>query len=340
MSVEPIRAPAAALLTHRHLRRLVGATLALAGIAIWAALPQVLSRGTVDLLVFTALYAIAGLGVAFLLGQCGIVSLAQSVFYGIGAYATAYCCTTWGWPWYAALVIGMVISGATALVIGWPVLRLSGYFLALATLALATIGHVLFLEWDWLTGGTLGVGGIPQISLFGLVLNTPQKFYYFIWPLAALIYWLLYNLLHSRSGYAMRAMRDAPAAALVLGIDVHKLKVRIFVLSALLGSLAGSLFANYVSFVSVDSFGVDRAVSFLLLAVVGGAQSVIGPLFGAAFVTLVPNLLSRVGDVHPLLFAGVLVVAVIFLPQGMGGLVTTLWRRLWPPAPPAPGSGT
>lgn len=279
------------------------------------------------MLVFTAVYCIAGLGVSFLLGQCGIVSLAQSVFFGIGAYATAYCTTRFGWPAGAGFLIGAGVSAMIALAVGWPVLRLSGYFLALATLALAIIGQVLFLEWDWLTGGTLGIGGIPKLSLFGFDLNSPQRFYYLVWPVAVLVLWLHANLLKSRNGFAMRAMRDAPAAAAVLGIDTHVLKVKIFVLSAILGALAGSFFAHYVSFVSVDSFSVDRAINFLLLAVLGGTRTIIGPVLGALFVTVMPHLMSGFGDIHALLFAACLIGAVMFLPEGFGGALQQALRR-------------
>ncbi len=297
-------------------------------IALWAAVPALASRSVTDMLVFTALYSIAGLGVSFLLGQCGIVSLAQSVFYGVGAYSTAYCCVQLGWPSAVGLLVGIGVSAAVAVAVGWPILRLSGYFLALATLALAIIGHVLFLEWDWLTGGTLGIGGIPRLSMFGFELNSPQRFYYLVWPLAAALLWFHANLLRSRNGLAMRAMRDAPAAAAVLGINIRALKVRIFVLSAVLGSLAGSLFAHYVSFVSVDSFGVDRAINFLLLAVLGGAKTIIGTVLGALFITLMPNALSRFGDIHAVLFAACLIAAVIFLPDGFGGALARLTARL------------
>lgn len=298
------------------------------GVAAWALLPLVASRSVVDLLVFTALYSIAGLGVSFLLGQCGIVSLAQSVFYGIGAYASGYGTLKLGLPMPVAAAMGMATSGAIAALIGWPILRLSGFFLALATLALSVIGHTLFVEWDWLTGGTLGTGGIAKLSLFGKTLNTPLDFYYFVWPLVALIFGLHYALLRSRHGFAMRAMRDAPDAALALGIPVHALKVKVFVLSAMLGSFAGSLFAHYVTFISVDSFGVDQGINFLLIAVLGGAQTVAGTVLGSAFVTVIPSLLSRFGDIHALLFAILLVVAVIYMPQGLGGVVKRRWQRL------------
>jgi branched-chain amino acid transport system permease protein len=312
--------------TARGQRRLLwvgGPLLAL----LWLALPWLASRNVVDMLVFTGLYTIAGLGVTFLLGQAGIVSLAQSVFYGIGAYSSAYCSIQLGLPAPVGFAVGIIVSASLALVVGWPVLRLSGYFLALATLALAIIGHVLFLEWDWITGGTLGIGGIPQLGWFDFRFNSPQRFYYLVWPLAALLLLMHVNLLHSRAGLAIRAMRDAPAAALVLGIDTHVLKVKMFVLSAVLGSLAGSLLAHYVSFVSVDSFGVDRAISFLLLAVLGGARTVLGTVLGALFITVMPNLLSHFGDIHAVLFAACLIATVIFLPEGFGGAVQRLAQR-------------
>lgn len=312
--------------------RLSGPLLKCAGVAFlvaaWAIVPFIAGRSSVDILVFTALYTIAGLGVAFLLGQCGIVSLAQSVFFGIGAYSTAYGITALGWPATVSLATGVTLSGFIAAAVGIPVLRLSGYFLALATLALAIIGHVLFLEWDWLTGGTLGIGGITPISFFGYRINTPSRFYYFIWPIVIVVIWLHYNLLQSRTGIAMRAMRDAPFAAAVIGVSIARLKVKVFVLSAVLGSFAGSLFAHYVSFVSVDSFGVDRAINFLLIAVLGGVRSIAGTVLGALFVTAAPLLLSRFGDVHPLLFAALLIVAVIYLPGGFGDAIAKAWRKL------------
>ena len=124
----------------------------------------------------------------------------------------------------------------------------------------------------------------------------------------------------------MRAMRDAPSAAAVLGVNIARLKEKVFVSSAVLGSFAGSLFAHYVSFVSVDSFGVDRAINFLLIAVLGGARTIAGPVLGALFVTALPNLLSQVGDIHVLVYAAFLIAAVIFLPGGFGGAIERLWK--------------
>ena len=148
--------------------------LTLGSIAL-AAAPLLLSVHYVDLLVFAALLAIGGLGVGFLLGQAGIINLAQVAFYGIGAYATAHVTVAWHLPGVLGLLLGVAISATFALAIGLPLLRLSGHFLALATLALLVIVTQLFFEWDWLTGGSLGIGGIPKISAARLDARQPSQ---------------------------------------------------------------------------------------------------------------------------------------------------------------------
>ncbi|HMO45175.1 MAG TPA: branched-chain amino acid ABC transporter permease [Rubrivivax sp.] len=303
-----------------------GWTVALALVLVWALTPLALSRHHLDLLNFAAILGIGGLGVGLLLGQCGIVNLGQAAFFGCGAYASAYCTTALGWPAPAGMATGALISAVLAAVIGWPILRLSGFFLALATLAVGSIAGVLFFEWDWLTGGTLGIGGIPKLSLAGWALDTPERYYYFVWPVLALALWLAMNLVAGRPGLAMRAMRDAAAAAEVMAIDMHRLKTQMFVLCAVLGSLAGSLYAHYVSFVSVQSFTVERSIFFLLVPVIAGAHSVPGIVVGALFVALAPELLSGLGDFHQVLFGLLLVAVVTLMPGGLVGMVGLLRR--------------
>jgi|SRR5215475_13037273 len=289
---------------------------------IWAVLPLGLPRNIVDLLVFSGIYTIAGLGVSLLLGHCGIVNLAQAVFYGIGAYATAYLTTVMDLPSIYGVVVGAVVSMAIAFVVGWPVLRLTGYFLALATLALSIIGKALFYQWDWLTNGTLGIGGIPKLHFFGVSLDTPTKFYYLAWGIALVGMILSVNLTNSRTGLMLRAMRDSSEAATSLGVGLQWLRTRVFILSALFGSLAGNLFAHYTSFVSVQSFTVEKSFTFLLISVLGGARSPWGAAIGAIFITIAPEYLSRLGDFHQILFGLALVGIVVFLPYGLAGLVT------------------
>lgn len=305
--------------------RLSGRLPLIAIVAAWAVLPLLLPRHFVDLLVFAAIYAIAGLGVGLLLGHCGIVTLAQSAFYAVGAYASAIATVTLKLPVPAGFLIGVLASAAIAFAIGWPILRLRGYFLAIATLALAMIANALFFEWDWLTGGTVGIGAIPKLSILGYTLDTPLSFYYVAWTVAALAILLVHNLVAGRTGLAMRGMRDSIDAARALAIDVHGLRVKVFVVSAILGSVAGSLFAHYTSYVSVASFSIDKAILFLLIPVVGGTRSPAGAIVGALFITFVPELLSRIGDFHGIVFGIVLVLVVMVAPHGIMGVVEK-WR--------------
>ncbi|KQP22145.1 ABC transporter permease [Pseudorhodoferax sp. Leaf267] len=303
--------------------------LAAAGLAVaaWAVLPQVAERHLVDVFNFAALLSIGGLGVGLLLGQCGIVNLGQAAFYGIGAYATGYGTTVLGWGALPSMLAGMAAAAATAALVGLPILRLSGFYLALATLALGSIAGVLFFEWDWLTGGTLGLGGIPHLVPLGIALSDPARYHYFIWPVVVVLLWLARNLVHSRQGLAMRAMRDAAPAAEVLSVDSQRIKTVMFALCAVLGALAGSLFAHYVFFVSVQSFTVERSILFLLAPVIAGARSVPGVVLGALFVALVPELLSGLGDMHQVLFGMTLVLVVVLLPGGLTGIASQLLHR-------------
>lgn len=294
------------------------------------AAPLLLPRHHVDLLVFAGIYAVGGLGVGLMLGQCGIVNLAQGLFYGIGAYSSLIGSVHWGLPAPIGFVLGITVSASVAIILGWPILRLSGFFLALATLALSVIGSVLFFEWDTITGGSLGVGGIPKIEIFGLLLDSPARYYYFVLVILAVLMLLASNLLDGRIGLAIKGMRDAPDAAQMLGVNGHQIRLVMFMISAVLGSIAGSLFAHYASFISVQSFGVDRSIMLLIIPVIAGSRSVWAVILGALFVVWVPEWLSGVGDIHRLLFGLALVAVVFFLPGGLVQLGQNL--RAWIPA--------
>ena len=295
-------------------------------VVVGAVFPQFLPRNFVDLLVFAGIYTIAGLGVGLLMGQCGIVNIAQATFYGIGAYSSAYFTVQLGYPILSGFVVGVVISMLVALVVGWPILRLRGYFLGLATLALSVIGSTLFYEWDWITGGALGIGGLPSIQIFGYALDTPIRYYYFVWAIALLCIALGHNLVQSRTGMMLRAMRDSPDAAASLAIDLQWLRTRVFMLCAFLGSIAGSLFAHHVNFVSIDSFVIQKSITFLLIPMIGGVTSISGVVVGSLFVTFVPEFLRGFGDFHQILFGLMLILIIIGLPGGIVDAVARLWK--------------
>ena len=290
--------------------------------------PQLMARDLLDILVFTCIYAIAGLGVGLLLKTCGIINAGQALFYGLGAYTTAYLSTEYGTHWLVGVGAGVLLSSAIALVLGWPILRLHGYFLTLATLALGIIGQSLFFEWSDITGGELGRGGIPKITIAGYALDTPLSFYYFVFVFLGVLLWLAHNLVGSRTGLMLQGMRNDPDAAASLGVDNRWLKARMFLLSAILGSIAGSLFAHYTSFVSVHSFDITKSFTFLLIPVLGGARHLTGLVVGALFITLAPHFLSAFGHAHHILFGLALVVVVTLMPDGIvGGVRQALARK-------------
>ena len=295
-------------------------------ILISAVLPLYLPRNLVDLLVFAGIYTIAGLGVGLLMGQCGIVNIAQATFYGVGAYASAYLTARAGYPIITGFIVGVLVSAVIALLVGWPILRLRGYFLGLATLALSVIGSTLFYEWDWLTGGALGIGGLPSLELYGFALDTPLRYFYLVWAVALVSIVIGHNLVNSRTGLMLRAMRDSPDAAASLAIDLQWLRTRMFVLCAVFGSIAGSLFAHHVNYVSIDSFVIQKSITFLLIPMIGGVTSISGVIVGSLFVTFVPEFLRGLGDFHQILFGLMLVAIIIGLPGGIVDAVVRLWR--------------
>jgi branched-chain amino acid transport system permease protein len=318
----------------------LGLVTSIALLVLWAGAPFVLGRGSLDLLVFAAIYSIGAIGLGVALGYGGIINLAQAVFYALGAFSVAITTTRWGIPSLAAFPIAFAVAGLTGVILGWPILRLQGFFLALATLALTIMAGALFLEWDGITGGTLGLGGIPPLMAFGFNLSQPVPFYYLVWIIVLGCVVLVRNIVGARPGLGLRAMRSSPDAARALGITIHGLRVRVFVLSALLGSLAGALFASYVGFVSVQSFTVERSVAFLLAAVVGGTRNPAGPIVGALFVVFAPEAMHGLGDLHQVLFGLLLVFVVIAMPDGITGLLTRLGKKLQATQEPAASSAT
>jgi len=297
-------------------------------LVVWAVLPFVLPRHAVDLLVFCGLYAIAGAGVGFLLGQGGICNMGQAAFYGFGAYSSGYCTAVLGWPSPGGFAVGLACSLALAYLIGRPILRLSGYFLALATLAVSIICSNVFYEAEAITGGSLGIPGVPKLDFWFTTLDRPEKFYFLVWIVAFACVLTMHNLMHSRIGLAMQAMRDSPEAAKVMAIDIATLRLWMFMISSGLGSVAGSLFAHYASFVNVDSFGVERSITLMLVPVIGGAASPAGVLIGGLFIGLVPEFLSKLGDIHRVMFGLALVATVVFFPDGLYGLMVQQFAKL------------
>jgi branched-chain amino acid transport system permease protein len=237
---------------------------------------------------------------------CGMLSIGNAAFMGVGAYAAALATMNLGWPFPIALVAGMLVPAALAFVIGKPTLRLSGIYLAMATLGFGEVVRITLLNWESLTGGALGLNAIPQLTTG--------------WHVAialALVVTLLWRLRRSKVGRAFEAIKEDETAAGLMGIDVQNTKLFAFVLGAAVAGLAGGLDAHLTFFIGPQEFGFDRGVEILTMAVLGGVGSLPGPLVGAALLTLLPELLRSLRDFRLVINGLILVVIVLFLPRGI-----------------------
>ncbi len=281
-------------------------------------------------LTLAVIYAIAILGLNIVTGYNGQISLGHGAFYAIGAYAAAILMSHFNAPYWATLPIAAIICGLVGYGIGFPALRLGGLYLALTTFSLAVaVPQILKHKGveDW-TGGVQGLFVSKPDAPFGLPLDADQYLYLFVLAVAAIVFLLCWNLLHSRIGRAMLAIRDQPTAAEAMGMDLATLKTRTFAVSAMVTGLAGALSAIAVEFVSPDSFTVQLSITLFVGMVVGGVASILGAIFGGLFVVFVPNIAEEISKAAPGVIYGVILILFLFLaPTGFAGLLRRGW--LW-----------
>ena len=284
--------------------------------------------------VLIGIHAIIAVGLGLLMGYAGQVSLGHAAFYGMGAYCSAILTTKVGLPPLLGIAAGMAITALIALAVGAPALRLRGHYLAMFTLGLGIIAQIIFNQAKSLTGGFSGIARIPQFSVGGLTMDTDAKAYLVVLGVLAVTIIMARNLVNSRTGRALRALHESEVAAGVCGVDVARAKLEVFVLSAVLASVAGSLYAHFITFISPDPFGFRFSVELLVMVVVGGASNVWGPVAGATLFRVLAQFLQKAGENIPyvaaldtVLFGAVLVVVVIFLQQGLVSLPTRLRIR-------------
>jgi branched-chain amino acid transport system permease protein len=290
--------------------------------AAMALLPlAVTSRYYLNVMIFAGISVLLAVGLNLVMGYTGQVSLGHAGFYGLGAYTSGVLTAKYGAnPWLAALA-ALALSAVIALVIGIPSLHLQGYYLSVATLGFGIILHILFIELLPLTGGPSGLVGIPELSLFGIRLNTDRRYYYLVWGIVALTLLGGFRLVDSRLGRGLRAIGGDETAAMMVGIDTWAAKVQIFVVAAVIASLAGSLYAHYVTFLSPDSFGFMFSIEIVVMVIVGGTRSIWGSVVGAIVLTVLPEYLRVMRDYDVLVYGVIVIAVVMFAPSGIAGLV-------------------
>jgi branched-chain amino acid transport system permease protein len=273
----------------------------------------------INLMVFIGIYTLLALGLTLLLGYAGQVSMGQAGFYGMGAYVSGVLTAKFGMNPWLALPIAMGITSLLAFFIGFSTLHLKGLYLAMATLGVGIIFHILFVELKDLTGGAIGLMDIPSLSIAGVKLDTDLKFYFLVWFIVLLIFFLITNLVNSRVGRGMRAIQGNEMASNCFGVDSFKYKIKVFILSAALASLSGFLYAHYINFLSPSVFDFSFSILFLTMTIVGGRESIWGALYGATLLTLLPEFLRRYEDLNVMIWGLILVVVLIFFNRGIAG---------------------
>jgi branched-chain amino acid transport system permease protein len=264
-------------------------------------LPFVMSDYYVGESTWVFVYAICGVSLMVLVGYTGLVSLGHAAFLGIGAYAHAFFLEQ-GVPWLGSVVLAVVITTLCGFVVGLPALRMTGIYLAIATLAFAAIIQEVFTRWESVTHGFAGMA-VPKPVIFGVSFNDDRAFYFLCLFFLVVSMWLTRNLLRAPTGRAWIAIRDSEIAAQSMGVNLAIYKSMAFAYSAALMGLAGALFAHKIAYLAPDIFNILLSIQLLLLVIIGGLGSLHGAVFGAIFVALLPPLIAILRDSIPASFA-------------------------------------
>jgi ABC-type branched-subunit amino acid transport system ATPase component/ABC-type branched-subunit amino acid transport system permease subunit len=304
----------------RHLRYLVAAV----AIAVFPLVSP--NPYFINLAQDAAIVAIGAIGLNILLGLSGQLSLGQAGFLALGAYGSGVLSTNHGWPLWATLPVSLLLSAVAGGVIGLVALRTRTHYLAMVTLAFGYIVEILSQRWVGITGGSMGLIGVPQLN-FGDFGNGAT---YFFWAVAAallLVQMMNDYVMRSRFGRSLHAIKESESFALTVGIDAARWRSLVFVVSAVTAGLSGFFFAHQAGYVSSDAFGLDRSIALLIAVVIGGLGSAYGPLLGAVILVMLNQLTAGLYEVSFYIFGGILLVVMLFFPAGAVGAVQRLFRR-------------
>ncbi|MCG3190048.1 MAG: hypothetical protein LKCHEGNO_02631 [Burkholderiaceae bacterium] len=309
-----------------------------------AVVPFLIKNYRVFQLNLVLVYAIAILGLNILTGYNGQFSLGHGAFYAVGAYGAAILMDRFGLPYWATLPLSGAVCFVFGFLVGFPALRLTGHYLAVATLALAlAVPQLLkYKLFEHYTGGVQGIVLVKPDPPFtfrflGQPFNADRWLFYFTLAVTVLMFVLAWNLLRGRVGRALIAIRDHPIAAATMGINLPLFKSITFGVSAAFTGVAGALGAIAIAFVSPDSFTLTLSIFLLVGVVVGGLASIPGAFVGAAFIQYVPNIADELSKSAPQAIYGVLLILLMYLmPTGVMGLVRKLWARWQPGAARSP----
>lgn len=290
-------------------------------------LPLFTSSYILCILIMGGIYTILVLGLNICLGFGGQISAAQAAFWGIGAYTSALLTIRFGLSFWLAFPFSLLFAGLIGGLLALPTLKLKGFYLAMATIGFQQIVTLILSNWKPVTGGVDGIGGIPRPAIGGFMLDTDVSFFYFllIWVLITIIFSL--RLEKSKLGLAMKAMRDNELAAQTMGINIKRVKIISFMLSAVLGGAAGSLYASFSGYISPDLFSFSTSTLIISMLIIGGSGSVKGSVLGALLLIVLPEALRFLQNYYMIIYGLGTVLIVVFMPGGLAGLTAKIMNK-------------
>lgn len=279
-----------------------------------------------DIAILVGLNAIVCIGLNLLIGYAGQISLGHAGFFGLGAYGSALLAARYGVPPFASLVLATLAVSLLAFVVGRPILKLKGHYLAMATLGLGIIIAIVLANEDQITGGPDGMA-VPPFSVLGFAVQGERMWYWFVGACLIVAVWLSLNLIDSPKGRALRALHGSEVAAEVVGIDSAGHKVMVFVLSAAFAAAAGGLTAFYTGFITPAKASFMHSIELVTMVVFGGMASTYGAVVGAAVLTVLPQALTVVKEYESVVLGAVMMLTMIFFPRGAVPTIAARFAR-------------
>jgi branched-chain amino acid transport system permease protein len=265
-------------------------------------------------------------GLNLLIGYAGQISLGHAGFFALGAYGSGIMTVTYGLPPIAAMAIAAAAVGLLAFLVGRPILKLKGHYLAMATLGIGIIIHIVLKTESKITGGPDGMS-LDTFTLLGGAVSGDRAWYWVAGGFLLLTVWLALNLIDSPVGRALRAVHGSEVGAEVVGVDTSRYKVLVFVVSAMFASIVGSLFAHKNGFITPDISGFFHSVELVTMVVLGGMASTFGALVGAVILTLLPQVLAAVEQYEAMILGAIMMGTMIFMPKGLVPSLAAKFKR-------------
>ena len=303
-------------------------------VAAALAFPQLgLKNYYLHIAVLSLLHILLALGLNLIAGYAGQLSLAHAAFFGIGAYTTALLTLNQHWSFWLAAPIGAVVAGLVAVAIGLPTLRLKGPYFVISSMGFGEIVRLIFLNWQSVTRGPNGLPGIPapdpiNLGFVKLTFESRMESYYLILFVLFGVLILYYNLVNSRIGRALRAIRNDYIAAQVMGIHIAFYRILAFAGGAALAGLTGALYSGYIRFISPDTFTSGESINILIMMVIGGMGTIVGPIIGAVAITYLLETMRVFAEYRLVIYGLLMFVVILYMPQGVAGMLESLWHRV------------